>query len=58
MPIIQTFFTYKKLNKISLKFDHFLFRMPKIIEIGWIGPVHKNAIQNITNAHINKFGPP
>ena len=34
MPISQTFFAYKKIYNIFLKFDHLLLRMPKIMEIG------------------------
>ena len=30
------FYINKKTNNIFLKFHHYLFRMPKIIEIGWI----------------------
>ena len=31
---LKSFFTYKKINNIFLKFDHLLLRMPKIVEIG------------------------
>ena len=41
MPISQTIYTYKKINNIFLKFDHFLLRMLKIIEIGQIFPAEK-----------------
>ena len=42
MPISQTFlYLYKKINNSFLKFDHFLLRMPKIIEIGQIFPAEK-----------------
>ena len=44
MPISQSFFyTYKKTNNIFLKFHHYLFGMPKIIEIGWIFHSEKNT---------------
>ena len=33
---LKRFYTYKKINKIFLKFYHYLFRMQKIVEIGWI----------------------
>ena len=29
----KRFYTYKKINNIFLTFDHFLLRMPKIMEI-------------------------
>ena len=44
MPInnLKRFFTYKKLNSIFLKFDHFLIKMSKIInQIGLIIPAEK-----------------
>ena len=41
MPISQRFYTYKKINNSFLKFDHFLLRRPKIIEIGQIFPAEK-----------------
>ena len=31
---LKRFYTYKKINNIFLKFDHFLLRKPKIMEIG------------------------
>ena len=33
---LKSFYTYKKINNIFLKFHYYLFSMPKIIEIGWI----------------------
>ena len=33
---LKGFYIYKKANNIFLKFHHYLFGMPKIIEIGWI----------------------
>ena len=43
MPInnLKRFFTYKKINSIFLKFEHFLQRIPKIMEIGLIIPAEK-----------------
>ena len=31
---LKRFYSYKKINSILLKFDHFLLRMPEIIDIG------------------------
>ena len=31
---LKRFYRYKKIKNIFLKFDHFLLRMPKIMEIG------------------------
>ena len=38
MPISHRkgFYIYKKTNNIFLKFHHYEFGMPEIIEIGWI----------------------
>ena len=38
MPIShrKDFYIYKKTNNIFLKFHHYLFGMPKIVEIGGI----------------------
>ena len=33
---LKRFYTYKKTNKIFLKFHYYLLRMQKIAEIGWI----------------------
>ena len=33
---LKRFYTYKKTNDIFLKFRHYLLRMEKIVEIGWI----------------------
>lgn len=41
---LQRFYTYKKIDKILLKFYYFSLRWPKIIEIGLIFPAEK-AIQ-------------
>ena len=40
------FYTYKKTNNIFLKFHHYLFGMPKIIEIGWIFHSEKHTVYN------------
>ena len=56
---LKCFHTYKKINSILLNFDHSLLRMPKIIEIGSIIPAEKpDSKTYITNAQINRFGPP
>ena len=53
---LKRFYTYKKINeKFSYSSTIFL-RMPKIIKIGWIVPVPKNAIQKKKKK--NRFGPP
>ena len=31
---LKSFYTYKKINNIFLKFHHYLLRMQKIVEIG------------------------
>ena len=41
MPISQHFYTYKRINNISSKFDCSLLRIPTIIEIGLIIPAEK-----------------
>ena len=33
---LKSFYTYKKINNIFLKFHHYLLRMQKIVEIGRI----------------------
>ena len=33
---LKSFYTYKKINNIFLKFHYYLLRMQKIVEIGWI----------------------
>ena len=33
---LKGFYIYKKTNNIFLKFHHYEFGMPEIIEIGWI----------------------
>ena len=33
---LKSFYTYKKINNIFLKFHYYLLQMSKIIEIGWI----------------------
>ena len=33
---LKSFYTYTKINNIFLKFDYYLLRMQKIVEIGWI----------------------
>ena len=33
---LKSFYTYKKINNIFLKFHQCLLRMQKIAEIGWI----------------------
>ena len=33
-PYLKRFYTYKKINKIFLKFHYYLLRMQKIVEIG------------------------
>ena len=33
---LKSFYTYKKINIVFLKFHYYLFSMPKIIEIGWV----------------------
>ena len=33
---LKRFYTYKKINKIFLKFHYYLLRMQKTVEIGWI----------------------
>ena len=33
---LKRFYTYKKKNKIFLKFNYYLLGMQKIVEIGWI----------------------
>ena len=53
---LKGFYTYKKTNRIFLQFHHYLFGMPKIIEIGSIFLSKKHSY--ITNTHINRFGPP
>ena len=39
---LKGFYVYKKANNIFLKFHHYLFGMPKIIEIGWIWKIKKS----------------
>ena len=33
---LKSFYTYKKINNIFLKFHYYLLRVQKIVEIGWI----------------------
>ena len=49
---LKRFYTYKKTNDIFLKFRHYLLRMQKIVEIGWIF-ILKNANQK-HNQHAYK----
>ena len=52
------FYIYKKISNIFLKFHHYLSRMQKIVEIGESFILRETRIKNITNMHINRFGPP
>ena len=36
MPISQKFYTYKKINNISLEFHYYLLRMQNIVEISLV----------------------
>ena len=55
---LKAFYIYKKTNiNIFLEFHHYLFGMPKIIEIGWIFHSGKRKSQT-TNTLINRFRPP
>ena len=56
MPISHRkgFYIYKKTNNIFLKFHHYLFGMPKIVEIGWI--FHSKNANQKHNQHAYKYG--